>query len=164
MFEVRFVSDVIQAPMKYSSMPRPWVFLSGSIAMGEAEYWQEEVASQLRNCTVLNPRRDDWDSSWEQSINDSRFREQVEWELDALASATLTLVYFDPDTYAPITLMELGLQVGRSRQVLVCCPEGFYRRGNVEITCKRLHVPFYDTKAELIEAANVRLYTLTGYQ
>lgn len=125
--------------------------------MGEAEHWQEEIGVQLENCTVLNPRRDDWDNSWHQSIWDTRFREQVEWELIALASANLTIVYFDPDTYAPITLLELGIQLGRSRQVLVYCPEEFYRRGNVEIACKHFHVPLFENKGDLIREANERL-------
>ncbi len=164
MFEVGFVSHIVQAPMKYNDMPRPWVFLSGSIAMGEAEYWQEEVTKELDKCTVLNPRRDNWDSSWRQEISDVRFKEQVEWELQALSSANLTLIYFDPETFAPITLLELGLQVGRGRQTLVCCPVGFYRRGNVEITCKQLNVPFLDTKSELIREANdfIRRYNGKG--
>jgi hypothetical protein len=33
---------------------------------------------------VLNPRREDWDSSWIQSIDNPQFREQVEWEIYAL--------------------------------------------------------------------------------
>src|SRR5262247_4510177 len=62
------------------------VFLAGSIEMGAAEDWQAALTDELRarDLVVLNPRRDDWDRSWAQSVHDPRFREQVEWELDGL--------------------------------------------------------------------------------
>jgi hypothetical protein len=41
-----------------------------------------------------------------------------------------------PDTKAPISLLELGL-FARSDRVVVGCPDGFWRRGNVEIVCQR---------------------------
>lgn len=52
------------------------VFLAGSIEMGSAENWQARVERELADYDVLifNPRRDDWDSSWVQSINNPRFR------------------------------------------------------------------------------------------
>src|SRR5215475_14557067 len=49
------------------------LFLACRIEMGEAENWQERVARELSNVpnlTILNPRRDDWDRSWVQSIAD----------------------------------------------------------------------------------------------
>jgi hypothetical protein len=54
--------------------------------MGAAHDWQTELANVLaqRRVTILNPRRTDWDATWRQSIDEPRFREQVEWELDGL--------------------------------------------------------------------------------
>ena len=152
----------IKAPHKYSSAPRPWVFLAGSIEMGKAVDWQTEVASALSQYTILNPRRDDWDNTWEQSIHDVRFLEQVEWELEGLAAANLTLFYFAPDTFSPISLLELGLQAGRSRPTLVCCPPDFYRRGNVEIVCAHSNIPLVDSLEELISVAKERLFNMRG--
>src|SRR5262245_9257416 len=109
------------------------IFLAGSIEMGKAENWQERVARELSgvpNLTILNPRRDDWDDSWVQSITDQRFKEQVEWELSALEMADQIFMYFSPNTKAPITLLEFGL-FARSGKLIVCCPDGFYRKGNV---------------------------------
>jgi len=144
----------IKAPDRYTSSPHPWIFLSGSIAMGKAVDWQEEVAVSLSEYTVLNPRRDDWDSTWEQSIHDTRFREQVQWELRALVDCDLVLVYFAPETYAPITLLELGLVVGMGEnRVIVCCPPSFYRKGNVEILCALNGIPLVDSLGELISSA-----------
>lgn len=121
---------------------RPSVFLAGSIEMGAAEDWQTVVSQALSSLdvVVLNPRRDDWDSSWKQSIDDERFRQQVEWELEAQERATLIVMYFAPATKAPITLLELGL-AARSGKLVVCCPEGYWRKGNVDAVCTRYRVP-----------------------
>ena len=48
-------------------------------------------------------------------------------------------MYFDPETKSPITLLELGLYA-RSGKLVVCCPHGFWRRGNVDIVCDRYGV------------------------
>ncbi|MGH9428099.1 MAG: nucleoside 2-deoxyribosyltransferase domain-containing protein [Terriglobia bacterium] len=127
----------IKAPNAFADAPRPWVFLCGSIEMGAAENWQQRL---VRSCgevpgTILNPRRDDWDSSWEQSSDNPQFFNQVVWELQAQELADLILVYFDPSTKSPITLLELGLF--RYRPMTVCCPKGFWRKGNVDIVCAR---------------------------
>ena len=89
----------------------PSVFLAGSIAMGQAANWQTKVEQWLHDADaiILNPRREDWDASWEQTIQDPRFREQVEWELAAQELATWIAMYFEPATKAPITLLDLGL-------------------------------------------------------
>lgn len=75
---------------------RPSVFLAGSIEMGRAELWQDAVADALRDepLTILNPRRDDWDASWEQSSANPQFVAQVTWELDAQERAGLIAMYF----------------------------------------------------------------------
>lgn len=126
------------------------IFLGGSIEMGTAEDWQSQLTKELTefDIVLLNPRRDDWDSSWVQSIHNAQFKEQVNWELDAMDCADLIVFYFDPNTKSPITLMELGLHVQNSR-VIVCCPDGFWRKGNVEIICDRYEVPLCNTFDEL---------------
>lgn len=134
------------------------VFLAGSIDMGEAEDWQLTVTEALSDLDVaiMNPRRDDWDSSWEQDIDDPQFNEQVTWELDHQDDATLIVMYFDKAGKAPITLLELGLYAA-SGKVICCCPEGFWRRGNVQIVCDRYDIPLVDTLDELIELARKKL-------
>src|SRR5262249_12400873 len=61
------------------------VFLAGSIEMGGASPWQAVIEAALADApvTIWNPRRDDWDATWRQSIDDPRFHEQVTWELVA---------------------------------------------------------------------------------
>lgn len=134
--------DVIKPPQTIPRLLKRSVFLAGSIEMGAAVDWQAEVEGKLSAVpgTILNPRRDDWDSSWEQSTSCPQFVEQVDWELDALDVCTLILMYFDPNTKSPITLLELGLYAN-SGKLVVCCPEGFYRKGNVDVTCHRYNVP-----------------------
>jgi hypothetical protein len=147
--------DVIKPPDGIGS-PEKSVFLAGSIEMGKAIDWQTEIANKCeeRNegtmVTLFNPRRDDWDSSWEQTIENDNFREQVQWELEALEYADKIVVFIDPKTTSPITLMELGLHAA-SRKMCVCCPEGFYRKGNVDIVCDRYNIPMVDDIDGLVE-------------
>ncbi len=121
--------------------PRPYVFLAGSIEMGEAPDWQEHITRGLayKNGTLLNPRRDDWDSSWEQSIDNPHFREQVEWELTGLDKSDFIFMYFAPGTKSPISLLELGL-LKWQHGLVVCCPNGFWRKGNVDIVCAKYEI------------------------
>lgn len=129
------------------------IFLAGSIEMGTAEDWQTRLTSALErfeHLTILNPRRDDWDSSWEQSINNPQFHQQVTWEIDMMEAADLIVFYFSPETKSPITLLELGLHA-HDQKLLVCCPEGFWRKGNVDMVCERFNIAQVDTLEELIE-------------
>jgi nucleoside 2-deoxyribosyltransferase-like protein len=113
------------------------VFLAGSIDMGTAEDWQARLVAALPpGIAVLNPRRTEWDASWRQSIDEPQFREQVEWELDGLERADVIAMWFAPATKAPVTLLELGLHA-RSGKLVVGCPDGYWRKGNVEVVCAR---------------------------
>ena len=134
------------------------VFLAGSIDMGVAENWQARAATALadKDVEVLDPRRDAWDSSWRQSIEHAEFRGQVEWELDGLERADTIAMWFAPESKAPITLLELGL-FARTGKVVVGCPAGFWRRGNVEVVCARWSVPLVATWDDFIAAVRARI-------
>lgn len=137
---------------------RPSVFLAGSIEMGTAGDWQADFERALADLdvTILNPRRDEWDATWVQSIDNRPFREQVEWELAGQEQATVIAMYFAPETKAPITLLELGL-FARSGKAIVCCPEGYWRRGNIEVVCRRYGVPLVASLPDLVAAVRERL-------
>ncbi len=139
-----------QAPEPFSDVDHPTIFLAGSIEMGAAEDWQVKVINGLKGIggTIYNPRRDDWDSSWEQTKDNPQFREQVVWELCCLECADLIALYLSPGTKSPISLMELGLFC--NNKMIVCCPEGFWRKGNVDIVCERLGIEQVDTLKEMI--------------
>lgn len=149
---------LIKPPVRVEENDLPRVFLAGSIEMGSAVNWQERIEEELKyvDFNLYNPRRDDWDSSWVQSIDNPQFKEQVDWELDHIDDADLVVFYFDPNTKSPITLMELGIVCGDWQDVIVCCPEGFWRKGNVDILCARNDTRMVDTLDELIEA--IRAY------
>ena len=137
------------------------VFLAGSIEMGKAEDWQNAIEDKLKTLaffnhikdeiTLYNPRRDDWDSSWTQDINQPQFYEQVTWELDRIQNSDLVIFYFQPTTLSPITLLELGLCIGSKKSCVVCCPQGYWRKGNVDITCYINDVHVVETLDELAE-------------
>ena len=128
------------------------VFLAGSIEMGVAEKWQEKVIAALSDKPIkfLNPRREDWDSSWKQDIHNDNFVEQVIWELSSLELAQIVIMYFDPNTKSPISLLELGLHA-KEQKLVVLCPEGFWRKGNVDVVCEYYGINQVDTFDELIE-------------
>lgn len=129
------------------------IFLAGSIDQGKAVNWQEQITNLLSVApiTVFSPRRDDWDSSWVQDISNEQFRYQVEWELEHMDLADKILMYYDPKGQAPITLLELGLHAADGK-LIVCCPDGYWRKGNVQIVCNSYQIPLYDTMEDFIAA------------
>jgi hypothetical protein len=133
------------------------IFLAGSIEMGKAEDWQAvipELFKDRQNLVFFNPRRDDWDSSWEQKESNPQFSGQVNWEMDKLDECDIIFMYFSPETKSPISLLELGMHAA-SEKMIVCCPDEFWRKGNVDIVCSRHNIPVYNT----FEAAIGRLRT-----
>lgn len=142
--------NIINKPEGYKT-----IFLAGSIELGRAVHWQKEVISKCENPPVvfLNPRRDDWDATWKQVKENPQFKEQVLWELAGLERADLIIMYFDPNTLSPITLLELGLHA-RKNKVILYCPDGFYRKGNVDILCEMYNIKQVNSFDELINTIN----------
>lgn len=152
-------TPVIVSPQTIASNDsRIKVFLAGSIDMGGSEDWQAKAIRELsgNGVVLLNPRRADWNPAWKPSADEPEFRRQVEWELDALERADVILMYFAPGSQSPITLLELGLHAG-SGKVLLACPEGFWRKGNIDIVAERHGIPAYPSLDALIAAVKVRI-------
>jgi hypothetical protein len=158
-------SKVYVAPEKVDwSRHAHVVFIAGSIEQGTAEDWQVKLTNKLRqfdDLAILNPRRANWDATLRQSKDEPVFNEQVTWELNGIENSETVIFYFDPNTKSPITLLELGLVAGISyiENVFVCCPEGFYRKGNVDIIVERMKIKkqnVYECKtlSELITVTN----------
>lgn len=128
--------------------------------MGTATEWQKDVIEKIQRETslggiysdvhIFNPRRPDWDSTWEQKFTNPPFYQQVNWELANLQWATDVIFYLEPNTKSPITLMELG-DVSKSKKIRVVCPDGFWRKGNVDIYCDRYHIPQFSTLDEAVD-------------
>lgn len=146
------MANVYYAPEKTPRNDCPSLFLAGSIDMGLAEDWQSKLCAELSSLDldIYNPRRKDFDPTWDQSIEDPLFREQVEWELSHIDSANIVVFYFDPNGKSPVTLLELGLASRVKQKIAVCSPKGFWRRGNVEVFCKRYKIPLFDDIDSLV--------------
>jgi hypothetical protein len=146
------MATVIKAPEKHEIDDRLVLFLGGSIDMGAAELWQDRLLRDLEDyedLVIMNPRRDDWDSSWVQDPSPgTQFYEQVDWEMGWQDNADLIVYYFAADSKAPITLLELGLY--RGGHVLVCCPPSFYRYGNVKMVCDRYGIDMVESYQSMV--------------
>ena len=131
---------------------RKTIFLAGSIEQGKAENWQKRLEQLHKDeYNVLNPRREGWDSSWEQSIEAPQFNQQVKWELTGLDQADVIVFYFSPDTKSPISLLELGLYANSHKEIYVICPDGFWRKRNVDIICEKYNLQLIESLEEYIK-------------
>ncbi|MEG1453268.1 nucleoside 2-deoxyribosyltransferase domain-containing protein, partial [Brevundimonas sp.] len=137
-------------------MPR--VFMGGSIDMGGAPDWQAAMTRALSDMDVviLNPRRPDWNPAWRPEADEPEFRRQVEWELAALEASDVIVMYFAPGTQSPISLLEMGLHA-RSGKLIVLAPDGFWRKGNVDITAEAYGVRQVSNMEELTAAVREAL-------
>ena len=128
------------------------IFLAGSIEMDKAIDWQKYCEEALKdNYIIFNPRRDEWNSSWSQTIENDNFNEQVTWELNALEKADIIIMYFAGNTMSPISLLEFGLYA-QSNKMKVVVEENFWRKGNIDIVCKRYNTEQFKTLEHLIES------------
>lgn len=144
-------AEVFTPPYNISHRNRkkPSIFLGGTIDMGNSVDWQQDTIQQITRVrplvyNIFNPRRKDWDSSWEQKFENPQFYQQVNWELNALEQADIILIYFKAGSQSPISLLELGLYA-RSGKLSVVCEEGFWRKGNVDIVCDRYAIPMFES-------------------
>lgn len=136
--------NVIKPPDSINVENKTSVFLAGTIDNGESADWQTQIEKSLEGLDILifNPRRDEWNSTWEQSISNPKFKEQVEWELNALELSTIIFLYFAPGSKSPISLLELGLHAA-SQKIIIVCPDAFWRLGNIEVVANRYNIPLY---------------------
>lgn len=135
---------VFTPPHQIESNGLKSIFLAGTIDMGNSEDWQSLVIEHFKDSKVniFNPRRESWDSSWEQSFDNPYFYQQVNWELSALDRADIIILYLAAGSASPISLLEMGLHA-KEGKLIVCCPDEFYRSGNVQIVCDRYNIPLY---------------------
>jgi hypothetical protein len=123
------------------------VFLAGSIEQGKAKNWQQEMIDSLEgeDVVVFNPRRSAWNPNLSQTPDNEEFSEQVNWELGHINFSDVVFFYFQEGTMSPISLLELGLVLGQRKSCIVVCEPGFWRHGNVQITCDQYGVPVYSS-------------------
>lgn len=151
--------QLIRAPSENDPRFARSVFLAGTTTTVDGHNWREVVTTALFEVpiTIYDPCRKDWDSSWREDIDFAPYREQVEWELDKQEKADIVVLYFHPATEAPISLLELGLCARVPGKGIVLCHEGYTKRGNVQIVCRRYGVELVDDVDDLKEAIMKRL-------
>jgi len=139
----------------------PKIFLGGTIDMGNSEDWQSNLEKNLAEepGVIFNPRRDDWDSSWEQTPwPGTQFYEQVDWELKAQEESNIIVYVLLPESKSPITLLEIGLFArSTNKTILVVCPEKFYRYGNVRIVSELYGMKWFDNIEDMLHVLKIHI-------
>ncbi|KAI1272833.1 hypothetical protein F5Y07DRAFT_378500 [Xylaria sp. FL0933] len=145
--------QIIHAPSREPSRGVKTIFLAGTTTPTEERDWREHLSELLAGepLTIYNPLRTDWDSTWREDISFAPYRDQVEWELDMQEAADILVVYFHPASKAPISLLELGL-CAKTGKAIVVCPDGYWKRGNVQIVCLRYGIEMVDDVKALKDA------------
>ncbi|KAF2116496.1 hypothetical protein BDV96DRAFT_27432 [Lophiotrema nucula] len=153
------VFTIIEPPTR-RNVAKPSVILYGSMEKaGTVDIsWRDDLTSSLSDLpvTVINPLNKKWDKTWEEDITFTPFKEQVEWEMDYGKLADVIVFYFVPGSEAPIALLELGMYAGTGK-VVCCCPEGFWKRGNVQIVCERYGISLVGSTEELKDVVRARM-------
>lgn len=139
-----------KAPDHIEINHNPSIFLGGTIDMGDSDDWQKFFTNDFRNANIniYNPRREKWDNNINQAFGNDIFYRQVTWELNALEKADYIIINLLATSKSPISLLELGLHA-KSGKLIVCCPEGFYRKGNIDIVCDRYNIPIFQNISEI---------------
>jgi hypothetical protein len=65
-------------------------------------------------------------------------------------------LYSHPNTISPISLLELG-RYSQSRKLIVCCPEGYHRRGNIQYLCRKDDIQLLEDFDELVKMTIMEL-------
>lgn len=141
------------------------VFLAGSIDLGAAANWQENLCQRLKfrfngvdslkyDVEILNPRGDgEWKADDMTKAN-SRFVQQVAWEQNGIINSNVVFFNFLENSKSPITLLEFGMVIAMKKHAIVSCPKGFWRRGNVEVMCmlqNTKRVTLFDNEKDAVD-------------
>ncbi len=136
------MTRVVTAPEPFDSSGFK-VYLGGAIDMGEAVNWQVNVINSLKdyqNLVLFNPRR----VRFTQDTED----EQITWELRAMDTADIILMWFPKEAEAPISFLETGLYL-TSGKLILGAEEGFFRRRNLELTAQYYSMRLWGNITEL---------------
>lgn len=139
---------VIKAPLRgYAIGKRVSIFLAGTTKNTK---WRETLVDsceELRDEVVFyDPTRQDWDSTWREHEDDARWRQQYDWEQDALRRADIKVFCFLETSDAPISLLEFGLAIPpdgvRIEDIVVCVSPDYPKAAYVRSLCQRHHISF----------------------
>ncbi len=125
---------VIEAPNEVYSLDNfnnLKLFIAGGIS--DCPDWQSTVVEKLsdvKNLTIFNPRRGNWD------INDPTATEkQTIWEFNKLNEADIISFWFSKGSLNPITLYEFGYWIGKKPIIVGMDPE-YQRAEHVIVQAK----------------------------
>ncbi|KAK3349826.1 hypothetical protein B0T25DRAFT_549028 [Lasiosphaeria hispida] len=154
-------AQLVLAPARPTLTGKRSAFLAGTTAQGPGPDWRGVLVDALSHLpvTIFNPFRPDWDSSWHLDPSFTPYREQTEWELDMMEHADVIVVYYGPNTDAPIALLEFGL-CARQGKAIVACHRDYRKRGNVQIVSQRLGVEVLEEVGDLAAATVKKLESL----
>ncbi|KAF2447116.1 hypothetical protein P171DRAFT_430053 [Karstenula rhodostoma CBS 690.94] len=155
----------IHFPPTYPTLTNPSLILFGTIESSSTENWATHLSTSLLDLPIqiLSPRRDDWDASWVESPAFAPFHEEVEWEMFHPAHVGLIVICFKAGSLCPVSLLELGMYAAlHAGKTVVCCEEGFWKRGNVEMVCAQFGVVCVGTVGELEVVVRGRMEALSG--
>lgn len=125
------------------------VYLAGST---QGDNWQSTFINRMAglDVDVFNPRS---------VCIDGLFG----WELDHLNIATVIALYFDPKDPSPSGLLTLGM-FAKTDRLIVCCPNTFHKKADVDIICNREDIFVVDSLDALIENTIARISPQRKYQ
>ena len=143
------------------------IFVAGSIENGKAIDWQKHFKEELEKMRpqhsvgLFNPRRDNWDPTWGEDEANPELIKQIEWELDHLEQVDLIVMFLQPGTISPISLLELGLFAKAvykcEKQMIVLCPSGFHRKTNIDVVCDYYDISVAKNMEDLIKKTKERI-------
>lgn len=112
---------IITAPELYNGSID--VFLAGGIS--GCPHWQKDALSLFKDTDLIiaNPRRD---GVFAKDTDDAAI--QIEWEHNMLERAKTIFFWFPKETLCPITLFELGVHIGKNKNVIVGTHPEYARR------------------------------------
>lgn len=135
----------------------PYVFLAGGIT--GCPGWQSDFIDEMKksnvNCTLLNPRRDDFDVS-----DPTASVKQIEWEYNMLQKqADIVIFWFPEETLCPISLFELGKELGirhsnGSKKILIGCHKNYAKKFDIETQVDLVTKNTYGLEIEVVDELN----------
>jgi hypothetical protein len=143
----------------------PVLFLAGGIS--GCTNWQSQVSKSLMekdadsDYWIVNPRRDNFPMD---KPNESE--KQIVWEHHGLDIADCVSFWFAEETLCPITLFELGIQLGQHKNVVVGIHPNYKRRQDLEIQIPLYNrfIPIVYSLADLVDTVSRRMNSLFLYK
>ena len=70
-------------------------------------------------------------------------------------------LYLYPGTISLISLIELGLFI-KTKKIVICYPDGFYRKGNVQVIYNKYNIKLVKTLNKLVEEVKDKIKCYKG--